>query len=251
MKLIRARHCSPVRGFTLVDLLVVIGVLGLLLSILLPATPRSGKLNKQRIALTEASGISGAIQTYCLDYGSCPTSTNAAANPGPGGDFTYGTAHLPTTVTVTSGGTYNANNSELMGILMAVSAATFPAGGANPNSGNARNPRQTVYLNARLAADTTQPGVGADFVYRDPWGSPYLISIDLNSDGVTFDSFHRLNSVSADGRQGLAPNPAAPAPDNWAAKTPVMVWSFGPDRTADPTQPATAGQNADNVVSWH
>ena len=250
MKLIRARHCSPVRGFTLVDLLVVIGILGLLLSILLPATPRSGRPYKQRIALTEASAISGAIQTYCLDYSRFPTSTNAAANPGPGGDFTYGTTGLPTAVAVPSGGTYNANNSELMGILMAVSAATFPAGGANPNSGNALNPRQTPYLNARFVAGTTYPGVGSDFVYRDPWGNPYLISIDLNSDGVTFDSCYRLNSVSAGGLHGLAQNPAVPAPDNWAAKTPVMVWSFGPDRTADPTQPATVGKNADNVVSW-
>lgn len=249
MKLIRARPCSPARAFTLVDLLVVIGVLGLLLTFLLPVNPRPGR-SKEKIALTEAWAISGAIQTYCLDYDRFPTSTNAAVNAGPSGDFTYGTTDLPTTVAVTSGGAYNANNSELMSILMAMSSPTFPAGGTNPNAGHVRNPRQTPYLNARLVDGTTHPGVGNDFVYRDPWGSPYLISIDLNWDGVTFDSFYRLNSVSAGGQHSVSQHPAAPAPNNWAAKTPVMVWSFGPDRTADPTQPATTGKNADNLVSW-
>lgn len=250
MKTNRTRQRRQTGGFTLIELLVVIGIIGILASIILPVLSTVKTKAKAKMALTETSAISGAIQTYYNDYGRYPASANVAANLGAGGDFTYGTAGLTTLASVASGGAYNANNSELMGILMAVSSATFPAGGANPNSGDARNPRRTVYLNAKLAAGTGQAGVGTDYVYRDPWGNPYIISVDMNFDNVTFDSFYRLNAVSQGGINGLFQNNAVAAPDRWAARTPVMIWSFGYDQTADATQRANTGPNSDNIVSW-
>ena len=36
----------------------------------------------------------------------------------------------------------------------------------------------------------------------------------------------------------------------YEANAPVMVWSAGPDKMIDPSQPATKGANKDNILSW-
>jgi hypothetical protein len=33
-----------------------------------------------------------------------------------------------------------------------------------------------------------RPGVGTDLVYRDPWGNPYIITLDLNYDEKARDA---------------------------------------------------------------
>ena len=44
---------------------------------------------------------------------------------------------------------------------------------------------------------TPLPGVGNDLVYRDPWGNPYVITMDLNYDEQCQDAFYSLNMVSS------------------------------------------------------
>ena len=53
-------------------------------------------------------------------------------------------------------------------------------------------------LNANTVSDTFSPGVGSDGVYRDPWGNPYIITLDLNFDEKARDAFYRAVSVSQD-----------------------------------------------------
>ncbi len=110
------------------------------------------------------------------------------------------------------------------------------------------------------------PGVGNDLVYRDPWGNPYVITMDLNYDEQCQDAFYCLTAVSStspssnptSGINGLI-NPDGTA-NNYRYHGKVMVWSAGPDGQIDPTayQPPTgplqgsanSGVNKDNILSW-
>ena len=47
-----------------------------------------------------------------------------------------------------------------------------------------KNPQRISFLNAKLTGDVTSPGVGTDYVYRDPWGNPYIITLDANYDAA-------------------------------------------------------------------
>ena len=102
--------------------------------------------------------------------------------------------------------------------------------------------------------------MGPDGVYRDPWGNPYIITIDVNNDEKARDTIYRAPAVSRDpndatGNRGinglLMLKDKNGAPLNiFEANGPVMVWSAGLDKTIDPTGPANQGANKDNVVSW-
>jgi hypothetical protein len=48
-----------------------------------------------------------------------------------------------------------------------------------------------------MSGDTNSPGVGTDLVYRDPWGNPYIITMDLNYDEMCKDAFYCVNPFLA------------------------------------------------------
>jgi len=112
----------------------------------------------------------------------------------------------------------------------------------------------TPYLSADRAGNSTSGGVGDDLVYRDPWGVPYFITLDLNSDGKTRDEFYRFDAVSADpsdptkGINGLVKT--GPALNTFAVPSDVAIWSAGPDKQIDTGNKANLGANKDNITSW-
>jgi hypothetical protein len=114
-----------------------------------------------------------------------------------------------------------------------------------------------------MVGDTnTWPGVGPDLVYRDPWGNPYVITMDLDEDNECVDPLYRLASVSS--QTGLGGGPGyfgLVDPDgslkNYQYHGNVMVWSAGPDKMVNQNPPpsptsgrANAGANKDNIISW-
>jgi hypothetical protein len=154
-------------------------------------------------------------------------------------------------------------NSDVIAILMDLT--NFPGGGMTVNTNYQKNPQRTVFLNPRMTSNPKMPGVGPDLVYRDPWGNPYVISMDLNYDDQCQDAFYCLSAVSGPplpatpnsnpGFNGLV-NVDTAKPDGYQFHGKVMVWSAGPDKMLDPnvanasTVRANTGVNKDNVLSW-
>jgi hypothetical protein len=231
---------------TLARAMVVIVVIGFLASLLLPAISTGGPSPITRIKI-EMQQIEQAILAYRAFYSALPVTVEIRQLEK--SDFTFGTAglSLKSTTMVTNIGTGNqANNAVLIAILTARNDRVF-----NPQ--HVHNPLKKELLNPKVASDDGKWGVGPnDGVYRDQWGMPYIISVDLNDDGWTQDAFYSSAKVSRMGTNGIngLRSLSGSGANDYAHRGPVMIWSFGPDRKADPNLRADKGVNEDNILSW-
>jgi prepilin-type N-terminal cleavage/methylation domain-containing protein len=270
---ISSAHASGSRaGFTLIELLVVIAIIGVLAGMALPALSRAKVSAQVGKAQMEIRDLANAISAYQTTYGRLPASKDtidSLEDPTLTPDFTYGTAYgggywqnkAGQTIVVQTQNLRRGqkNNSEIIAILQDIEY--FRDGRPTPNVGHALNPQKINFLNAKEVGGAINPnvpprvaGVGPDGVYRDPWGNPYIISLDLNYDDRCRDGFYSLDAVSAtapgsrSGFNGLLKESARP--NTFEHRGSIMVWSLGPDGAADPSRSAIQGANKDNVLSW-
>ena len=261
-------------GFTLIELLVVIAIIAILAAMLLPVLAAVKKHALIVKARTEISGLVTALEAYDQAYGRFPVShaaqdaaTQNAQLPGQNPDFTYGGnfgGSQGQVGTLVNGSILT--NNEVIAILM--DYTTYP-GGSVPtiNANHQSNPKQTKFLNVIpsgwAAGDpgSPLPGVGNDLVYRDPWGNPYVISMDLNYDDLCRDDLYSKKKVSQNPPDGNSTigffGLASPGfglqqgQNNFQFHGKIMVWSAGPDGKVDQNTPANSGVNKDNLLSWH
>jgi prepilin-type N-terminal cleavage/methylation domain-containing protein len=238
-------------AFTLIELLVVIAIIGILAALLLPAVARVRTVQKIGQAKSEMVLFLAGISKYESTYGRMPVSTTALNRAAlTKDDFTYGGSTLSLAL---GSGDWISDNNEVVAILMDMEK--YPDGTPTINLGHVKNPNRDRSLDARIVNDPNAPGVGPDGIYRDPWGTPYIITFDLNNDDNCRDAFYRLENVSRKSGQtgfnGLFNSVKADGTsDDFEHHGSIMIWSAGPDKAIDKAKHANEGVNKDNVLSW-
>ena len=225
------------KGFTLVEMLTVVAIIAVLASILLPVLAGVKDKAKAAKARTEMTGLEAAIKQYENEYHRFPAVKAIEEDGMP--DFTYAGDVSWNLHKV------KAANSTLMEILIDLDR---PGG---PNEGHARNPRNHPFFSAK-EVQGDDPGLSTgDHIFRDPWGMPYVITIDLNDDSKCVDmaygqaTMHQGTAGNV-GLYGLTKNAA----NQYELNRSVMIWSMGKDKKVAPTQAANSGVNKDNVLGW-
>jgi prepilin-type N-terminal cleavage/methylation domain-containing protein len=241
------------RAFSLIEMLVVIAVIAILAGMLLPAISAAKKTAQVRRAQFEMSQIVGAVNRYHSTYGRYPVSAGVMALGT--NDFTFGSTNLAAAL-LNPASIYRADNSEVIAILMDLTSYPTNATALTANGNHVKNTQQIKFLEAKMTQVADDGGVGPDLVYRDPWGRPYVISLDLNYDDKCLDALYcrrlvtQQNDNNGSGYNGLFNSKQNSNTDEFEFNGGIMVWSFGPDQKANRDQKANALDNRDNVLSW-
>ncbi len=164
---------SRQRGFTLVELLVVIGIIALLAGILVPTIGSIIDKAERVQAQADVKGLATAWKEYYNEYGRWPVDGNVAFSMAPSQyRQNAGEASAPPSVQST-------------GILMVVKIMTnimyADIGVARINMDGMRtnyNPKMMTFMDYRTESLNTS----GDFV--DPWGYTYRVLFDANGSGT-------------------------------------------------------------------
>lgn len=258
----KQRHSSS--AFTIIELLTVIAIIAILAAMIFPVLSAAQTHAKKVQTKLEESNLANAIQEYESDYTRFPVST--AVQSGGFEEFTYGGVFQGPNGAESIGTLLNGmvtSNSDVIAILL--DYTNYPNGspGWTCNTNHMKNPKRSLYLsNTKFSnwdpshGGVPMGGIGDDLVYRDPFGNPYVISMDLDEDNFTSDymySYYKVSSsTGAAGGSGLAGlnYHMDGGVGSYCYHGNVMVWSAGPDGKVDTNTAANAAPNKDNVVSW-
>ena len=246
-------------AFTLIELLVVIAIIAILAGMLLPALGAVKTRVLKGRAKTEMTNIGNALSTYEATYSRLPIIPTIQSGSF---DVTFGLTGDPTTnklagdaeIDTVNGANSNIGNSNIIAILMDVEK--FRDNKDSVNKNHALNPQRIAMLTAKASSDVSGgTGVGTDGEYRDPWGTPYIISLDYNFNGRCRDAVYSRTIVSQSAGQNGAngmfnTNTVNQTLNQFEFNGAFLIWSKGPDGKHSNTVKYDKDDNRDNVLGW-
>ncbi|MCL2104055.1 MAG: prepilin-type N-terminal cleavage/methylation domain-containing protein [Kiritimatiellaeota bacterium] len=167
-------------GFTMLELIMVVGVLSVLLAIILPAPRMAREATLKKQAKAEATALAQAAIRYKAEYGFWPgevlydTDTAVKQNPNlpiPAGMIAAGPVEFTSNITMNEGamGYLSLNTNE---VYQAFSTVGYPGG--NGYKINPLNPKAIPFLDLKDETDFDRVN------FPDPWGQPYRLIMGLN-----------------------------------------------------------------------
>jgi prepilin-type N-terminal cleavage/methylation domain-containing protein len=226
---------SRSNGFTLLELLTVIAIIGVLAGLLFPAIKNALLRAEVAKAQQAVNGLATAFKAYYTEYGKWPiVYVSPVTPPAAYEDFIVDQAMIALLSGDDVGGgsliypgptSYHPAVDTAFGLPYGSSSATIQG-----------NPRKVVFLEFKKTDISMISGVN---YFVDPWGKPYHFRLD-----VTYQ-----NQVDT---PYLSPNyPESPAG--------FLIWSIGPDGQYDrgdhlvstpPLITKPSALNKDNINSW-
>jgi len=160
---VRGRAGENGRGFSLVELMVVISIVGLLAGVMVVGIPRAMEMARKSKAKSELMAIVAAVKAYKQEYGSWPATEPISTDTT--GEFGawYGPSKW-------AAGTGLSRGKELIRILSGDETVGAGLGTTWPRQ---MNPKQIRFLE----------GAQSDGTFLDPWGTQYCVKMDVNESG--------------------------------------------------------------------
>ena len=149
-------------GFTLVELLVVISIVGLLAGLMSVAIPRAMEAGKKAKVKGELTAIVAAVKAYKQEYGRWPATEPISANSSAEFGAWYGPSKW-------ASGTGLSRGKDLIKILSGQNVGA----GLGSTWPTLMNPKQVRFLE----------GAQSDGTFLDPWGIQYCVKMDVNESG--------------------------------------------------------------------
>ena len=140
-------------GFTLVELLVVVTIIGLLVGLISVAVPKAIESGMKAKAKGELTAIVSAVKAYKQEYGQWPVAKSQMDSVADEYNSWYGP---PTT---------ERESKDLMKILSGDMTVQ--------KDGQTMNPKGARFLE----------GAKTDGTFQDPWGNQYCVKMDTNESG--------------------------------------------------------------------